>query len=117
MNYHSIKVSEIYQQLKTSQQGLSSTEVDQRQKKYGKNELIEKKKVSVFKLLLHQFKDVMILILLIAAAISFAVGDTKDVIVILIIVLLNAVIGFVQEYRAEKAMGIKKNVLPSCHRA
>ena len=110
MNYHSIKVSEIYQQLKTSQQGLSSTEVDQRQKKYGKNELIEKKKVSVFKLLLHQFKDVMILILLIAAAISYAVGDTKDVIVILIIVLLNAVIGFVQEYRAEKAMEALKKM-------
>jgi Ca2+-transporting ATPase len=54
--------------------------------------------------LLNQFKDVMIFILLIVAGISLAVGNFKDAIVILIIVVLNAIIGFVQKFRAEKAM-------------
>ncbi|EPR68872.1 calcium-translocating P-type ATPase, PMCA-type [Cyclobacterium qasimii] len=104
MNYHGQSTSEIYQQLETSTQGLENSEAERRQRKYGKNELAQKKKFSVFNLLLHQFKDVMIFILLVAALISFVVGDSSDTIVILIIVVLNAVIGFVQEYRAEKAM-------------
>jgi len=103
MNYHGQSTSEIYQELSTSKKGLDSVETEKRQKKYGKNELVQKKKISVFSLFLHQFKDVMIFILLVAAVISFIVGDSKDTVVILIIVLLNAIIGFVQEYRAEKA--------------
>lgn len=104
MNYHNLSSSEIYQKLNTSKDGLDRSEVEKRLIKYGKNELVQKKKVSVFDLILHQFKDVMIFILFLAAAISYFVGDSKDTIVILIIVLLNALIGFVQEYRAEKAM-------------
>ncbi|MDO6438423.1 cation-translocating P-type ATPase [Cyclobacterium sp. 1_MG-2023] len=104
MNYHNLSTSEIYQKLNTSKDGLDRSEVEKRQLKYGKNELVQKKKISVFGLILHQFKDVMIFILFLAAAISYFVGDSKDTIVILIIVLLNALIGFVQEYRAEKAM-------------
>jgi Ca2+-transporting ATPase len=110
MNYHLLPVSETYQLLNTSKQGLHSAEVEERQKRYGKNELTEKKKISVFALFLHQFKDVMIFILLIAAVISIAVGDIKDAVVIIIIVLLNAVIGFVQEYRAEKAIAALKKM-------
>ena len=110
MNHHLLPVSETYQLLNTSKQGLHGAEAEERQKQYGKNELTEKKKISVFVLLLHQFKDVMIFILLLAAVISFAVGDFKDAVVILIIVLLNAVIGFVQEYRAEKATAALKKM-------
>jgi len=110
MNYHLLPISEIQEQLHTSSKGLLVAEAEERLKQYGKNELTEKKKISVFVLLLHQFKDVMIFILLIAAAISFAVGDIKDGVVILIIVLLNAIIGFVQEYRAEKAMEALKKM-------
>ena len=110
MNYHGQSTSEIYQELNTSKQGLDSTEAEKRKKQYGPNELVQKKKISVFRLFLHQFKDVMILILLIAAVISFIVGDSKDTIVILIIVFLNAIIGFVQEYRAEKAMEALKKM-------
>jgi len=104
MNYHDQSISETYKQLGTSNQGLDNSETENRQKTFGKNELVKKKKISVFSLLLHQFKDVMIFILLVAAVISFMIGDSSDTIVILIIVVLNAVIGFVQEYRAEKAM-------------
>ncbi|WP_339923670.1 calcium-translocating P-type ATPase, PMCA-type [uncultured Cyclobacterium sp.] len=104
MNYHDQSISETYKQLGTSNQGLDNSETENRQKTFGKNELVKKKKISVFSLLLHQFKDVMIFILLVAAVISFVIGDSSDTIVILIIVVLNAVIGFVQEYRAEKAM-------------
>jgi P-type Ca2+ transporter type 2C len=104
MNFHLLPLSEIQLLFNTNKNGLHSAEAEERLNQYGKNELKEKKKTSVLLLLLHQFRDVMIFILLIAAVISFLVGDIKDATVILIIVLLNSVIGFVQEYRAEKAM-------------
>jgi Ca2+-transporting ATPase len=104
MNYHFLSISENYQLLNTSKQGLHHSEAEERLSQYGKNVLAEKKKASVFILFLHQFKDVMIIILLLAALISYIISDIKDALVILIIVLLNAIIGFVQEYRAEKAM-------------
>ncbi len=110
MNYHTATISDTYLRLKTDQSGLSNTEIESRQKKYGKNELKQKKRKSVFGLVLNQFKDVMILILILAAAISLVVGESTDAIVILIIVLLNALIGFVQEYRAEKAMEALKKM-------
>jgi Ca2+-transporting ATPase len=110
MNYHLLPISEIQELFNTTKQGLHPAEAEERFHQYGKNELIEKKKTSILILLLHQFKDVMIFILLIAAVISFVVGDIKDALVILIIVLLNAIIGFVQEYRAEKAMEALKKM-------
>ena len=110
MNFHLLAISEIQRLFNTSEHGLPSAEIEERQKQYGKNELIEKKRISVLVLLLRQFKDVMVIILLLAAVISLAVGDFKDAIVILIIVLLNAIIGFVQEYRAEKAMEALKKM-------
>lgn len=113
MNYHLLPISEILELLDTNSKGLHTAEAEERIARYGKNELKEKKKVSVFVLLLHQFKDVMVLILLLAAIISFAVGDVKDTIVILVIVVLNAIIGFIQEYRAEKAMEALKKMSAS----
>ena len=110
MNFHLIAISEIQRLFTTSEHGLPSAEIEERQKQYGKNELIEKKRISVLILLLRQFTDVMVIILLAAAVISLAVGDLKDAIVILIIVLLNAIIGFIQEYRAEKALEALKKM-------
>jgi Ca2+-transporting ATPase len=110
MKYHIQSISEIYQSLQTDQNGLSNEKVAEAKKKFGKNELTEKKKLSILLLLLHQFKDVMVFILLIAAVISFVVGDLKDAIVILVIVVLNATIGLVQEFRAEKAMEALKKM-------
>jgi Ca2+-transporting ATPase len=110
MNYHLLPISEIQELLNTSKQGLHITEAEERLKQYGKNELIEKKQNSLLILILNQFKDVMIFILLIAAVISYALGDEKDAVVILIIVVLNALIGLFQEYRAEKAMEALKKM-------
>lgn len=110
MNHYLLPISEIQELLDTRQHGLSSIEIEERLKQYGKNELTEKKKKSVWLLFLNQFKDVMILILLVAAGVSVAIGDIKDAVVILIIVFLNSIIGFVQEYRAEKAMEALKKM-------
>jgi Ca2+-transporting ATPase len=110
VNYHFLSISENFQLLNTSKQGLHHSEAEERLSQFGKNVLAEKKKASVFVLFLHQFLDVMILILLLAALISYVISDIKDAIVILIIVLLNAIIGFVQEYRAEKAMAALKKM-------
>lgn len=110
MNFHKLPISEIQALLNTNKQGLHNADAEERLKQYGKNELLEKKKISIPVLLLHQFKDVMVIVLLVAAIIAFAIGDIKDTIVILAIVILNAVIGFIQEYRAEKAIAALKKM-------
>lgn len=113
MNYYLLQIKEIQQLLNTSNNGLSTVQAEERLKEFGKNELTEKAKKSIWILLLQQLKNVMIIILLIAAVVSVAIGDIKDAIVILIIVLLNSIIGFVQEYKAEKAMAALKKMATS----
>lgn len=109
MNYHTLTISETQQLLDTSKDGLCRSVAEKRLLEDGKNELVEKKMKPTWLILFNQFKDVMIVILLAAAFISIAIGHIKDAVVVLIIVLLNALIGFIQEYRAEKAMaGLKK---------
>ncbi len=87
-----------------AQSGLASDEASARLIQHGPNLLAEKPKRSLQRLLLEQFSDFMILVLIGAAIISGMVGDVQDSIVIVIIVLTNAIIGFVQEFRAERAM-------------
>ena len=84
--------------------GLTPEEARRRLERYGPNELIEKKRKSLWMMFLDQFKDFMILVLIAAAVVAGVIGDPVDTIAIAVIVLLNAVLGFVQEYRAEKAM-------------
>lgn len=103
MNWHRLNIAETYELMDTRPQGLSIPDAEAKLLKYGPNELQEGKKKSIAVILLTQFKDVMILILLAAAIISGIIGDLTDTIVILIIVFLNAIIGVFQEYRAEKA--------------
>ncbi len=94
--------------------GLTDTEVEARLRRYGPNELREKKKRSWFMMLLGQFTDFMILILIAAAIISGMIGELSDTVAIVVIVLLNGMIGFIQEFRAEKAMAaLKKMAAPS----
>ncbi|MHB8811595.1 MAG: cation-translocating P-type ATPase [Desulfobulbaceae bacterium] len=104
MNWHQQKTDEVMQKLGSSAQGLSADAVRARLLEHGPNELTETAGKSVFMMFLDQFKDFMILVLIAAAVISGIIGEATDTIAIIVIVVLNAVIGFVQEYRAEKAM-------------
>ncbi|MBX7107380.1 MAG: cation-translocating P-type ATPase [Chitinophagales bacterium] len=113
MNHHLLPVAETYELYNSSADGLSTDESELRLQQYGENKLEERKKVSAALILLRQLKQVMILILIAAAVISIITGDIKDAIVIMAIVVLNAVIGFVQDYRAEKAMEALKKLSAS----
>ena len=84
--------------------GLSQAEVDARLAIIGPNELIERARQPAWRFLVGQFTNTMIVVLVIAAAVTAAIGDAKDSMVILAIVALNGAIGFVQEYRADRAM-------------
>ena len=103
-------ISKVLQHFTTTAEGLSASEVQKRIAKYGNNELQEKKKVPPWLLFLLQFKDFMILILMAAAVLSGVMGDMTDTIIILVIVILNAIVGFVQEYRAGKALEALKKM-------
>jgi Ca2+-transporting ATPase len=83
--------------------------------RYGPNELIEKKRKTAMAMFLDQFKDFMILVLIAAAIVSGIIGEASDTIAIMVILILNAALGFTQEYRAEKAMEALKNMAAVRH--
>jgi len=91
--------------------GLTANEVIERQKKYGLNKLDEKKPTPLVILFLSQFADILIGLLLIAAVAAYAIGDVIDAGVIVLAVLLNVIMGFIQEYRSRKAMESLKNLM------
>jgi P-type Ca2+ transporter type 2C len=90
--------------------GLSEREAEQKFQKYGPNALAEKKKISVFKIFLEQFSDFMVLILLASTAVSAFMGEITEAITIIAIVVVNAILGFVQEYRTEQTMEALKGL-------
>ena len=104
MDYHIASVADVAQELKSTPAGLDAATSRQRLAEHGPNVLADAKKKTVWQLLLHQLADVMILVLLAAAGVSVLIGEAKSAYVILAIVVLNAIIGFVQEFRADKAM-------------
>ncbi|HIE13936.1 TPA: hypothetical protein EYP70_01545, partial [Candidatus Bathyarchaeota archaeon] len=121
--WHSKNVEEAIKALGTTERGLSSDEAKRRLEVYGPNKLIEKEKVSALKIFLNQFKDIFVLMLLLAIVFSLlsayvektspTLEDYADAITIGAIVILNSVIGFAQEYRSEKAMeALKKLTAP-----
>jgi P-type Ca2+ transporter type 2C len=103
-NWHAMTADAVLHYVKTSSQGLSVREVQQRLDEHGPNVLTEGTRRGPLRMALGQFRDVMILVLLVAAVISGLIGEATDTIAIIAIVILNAVIGFMQEYRAERAM-------------
>ena len=103
--------NEILSKFQTSANGLCEKEVIERQKKYGLNEIVEKKAKNPLFLFLEQFIDVLIGLLFVAALAAYAVGDVIDATVILIAIFLNVIIGFIQEYRSQKAVEMLKSLI------
>ncbi|MDQ7792613.1 MAG: HAD-IC family P-type ATPase, partial [Clostridia bacterium] len=113
MRWHQKEISQVIEELGTSLNGLSQTEAQKRLEEYGPNELQEKEKKSPFIMFLDQFKDFLIIVLICAAVIAGVVGKPIDALAIIAIVILNAIIGFIQEYKAEEAMAaLKKMAAP-----
>lgn len=102
--YHSLPIENVLQELGTGPDGLSDATASERLTRHGPNELDAAKPVRPWQVFLRQFSDLMIIVLMAAAVISGFLGDPVDTVAILAIVFINAVLGFVQEYRAEKAL-------------
>jgi len=113
--YYQQSIDEVVQYSKTDLKiGLSSPEVKKRLDEVGPNQLEEKKGRTPWDMFLGQFKDVLVLILLISALVSFILGEVSDAMVIAIILILNATLGVVQEYKAEKSLAaLKKMTTPN----
>lgn len=109
--WYQLDIEQTITELKTDlKSGLSTAEVKKRQQEYGPNQLIERGMKSPWQILFDQFTEIMVVILIIAAVISVLLHETTDAIVILVIVALNAALGFSQEYRAERAMAALKRL-------
>ena len=112
MNWYQLDVKQALEQLQTSEQGLTQAEAGKRLVEVGPNKLAEAEKISRLKILAHQFKSPLIYILVIAAVVTFFLQEYKDTGVIGAVLLLNAIIGFIQEYKAAKQVqALKKMVV------
>jgi len=109
--WHSMSIEDVLESLKTGLNGLSEGEARRRLQEFGPNELVAEKKPSPLKLLLEQFKSILIIILVFATIFSALIGELIDAIVILVIVLASAGLSFIQEYRAEKAIEALEKML------
>lgn len=110
--FHSLSIEESFKRLESSPQGLSSQEVEERQKRFGKNVLLEEK-ISKFTLFLRQFNSILIYILFAASLVSILIGEWTDFIVINFIILINGLIGFWQEIKAEASIAALKKMTES----
>ena len=104
-------MSDILTRYDTSLDGLSSSEAEKRQKEYGLNEIAEKPPTPLYILFLSQFVDILIGLLIVAAVAAFAIGDVIDAGVIILAVMLNVIMGFIQEYRSQKAIESLKSFI------
>ena len=102
MKYHTKNYKDVLNELNSSLSGLSNKEANDRLKKDGYNELNNNKKNNLLILLLKQFKEIMLLVLIIAGIISIILKEYSDAIIIFIVVIMNALLNFFQEYKAEK---------------
>jgi Ca2+-transporting ATPase len=113
MDYFEKDVKDIYSEFKVTEKGLSNSEADHRLHKYGLNELKVEKGISPFKIFLQQFTSPLVWLLIVALVISIFLKEEVDAIVIGAIIVLNAFLGFIQEYKAEKSIeALKKMASP-----
>ncbi|KKK64236.1 hypothetical protein LCGC14_2986250, partial [marine sediment metagenome] len=110
-DWHALAPKDVLDELGVSGSGLSGQEAARRLERYGPNKLEKEDRASPWKIFLDQFKNILIIILLIATVLSLLVGEAVDAIIIFAIVVFSAVLGFVQEYRAERALEALKKML------
>ncbi len=109
-NYYNLNISDTIKATGTSQKGLSIEESARKLNECGVNELKQNKKISPLRILIRQFTSSIVFILLSALVISLLIGEKLDAIVIAIIVVLNGIFGFVQEFKAEQAIEALKKL-------
>ncbi len=113
MKWYQREVEDILRKLETSVKGLTEAEAAERIQEFGPNKLAEEGQISRLKLLLHQFTSPLIYVLMIAAVVTFFLQEYKDTGVIVAVIVLNAVIGYSQELKAEKNVrALKKLIVP-----
>jgi len=110
MHAYNDSIQDVLAALNVSSGGLTSDEAAERLASYGENRLLEEQKISLWKLLIQQFNSVLVWLLLFAVLVSLFLGDVLESEVIVFILVVNGVIGFLQEYRAEKALGALKKI-------
>jgi len=113
MDWYRLEIKDVYQILQTSDSGLTSDEALKRLERYGYNRLAEDEKINKIKILLHQFTSPLIYILLIAGVITILLKEYIDAGVIFAVVILNAIVGYTQEYKAEQSVRALKKMLVS----
>ena len=109
-NYYQLSQNEVRREVNGKEEALTSSEVQQNQEKYGLNELVEGKKKSTIQIFLEQFKDFLVIILIVAAVVSGILGDAESAIVILIVITINAILGTVQTVKAEQSLNSLKEL-------
>ena len=112
-SYYRMPVAEVLRSLATSEKGLSRSEAESRRREHGPNELAADDAVPKWILFLRQFREILVIVLVVAAVISFAIGSFRDGTVMVIIVVINAVIGFVQEYKVSRILESLKELIRS----
>lgn len=110
MNWHLVDIKEVFEITGSGIAGLTEGEAVKRLEENGPNVIVVSKKRSPWFLFFRQFKDFMILVLMAAAVLSGLLGDIADTFVIITIIILNASVGFIQEFQAEKAMALLKKM-------
>ncbi|WP_368490566.1 calcium-translocating P-type ATPase, PMCA-type [Clostridium sp. BJN0013] len=103
-NFYQQSISEVLDILKISLNGLKDSEVEKKHQEYGYNELYEKNKKSIFQVFLEQFKDLLIIILIVAATVSIFLSNVESALVIFAVIILNSILGTIQQVKAEKSL-------------
>ena len=111
MNFYQFDAEQIFKQLETQAEGLTAEQADQRLRQYGRNKIAEEKGTARLKIFFRQFTNPLIYILLIAALVTFLLQSYTDTAVILTVVVFNAIIGFIQEFKAEESMRALKRLM------
>ncbi len=108
--FYQLSKEETRKKVNGQQEPLTDQQVREHQEKYGKNELVEGKKKSTFQIFLEQYKDFLVIILIVAAIVSGFLGDAESAIVILVVITMNAILGTVQTVKAEQSLSSLKKL-------